>query len=256
MLKVVLNDLLVNLKKNWVSILFSIIWIFFISVFLSNIVYALNGITSKGREAINEILLNENIVRQSMAILNVVSFIYLFFITKKIPLRLTKGMFVCAAGEKEKMKYIYLQLAVKIIFSFIFIFGISYFFAGGFFASKGLGINIIQLTLWFFIILNINLKIGIGEKGLRKKDINDYIIYSKEEEIVNYYWICLLIVEAVIFYTLYILNVPLNLLGVIGWSVAFIINAYIAYCCISPILKKSMSYEDVYRQIPETKEGY
>ena len=118
------------------------------------------------------------------------------------------------------MKYISLQLAVKIIFSFIFILSI-YFLTGRFFPNQGLGLNIIQLTLWFFIILNVNLKIGIGEQGLRKKDIKGYIIYSKEEEIVNYYWVCLLILEIVIFYTLYILNIPLNLLGVIGWTVAF-----------------------------------
>lgn len=261
MLKVVLNDILVNLKKNWVSILFSMIWFILISISLTSISYSLNAVPAKEKEAIgkivlDEVALNEKILRQIIPLINGMAINFLFSITNKIPLRLSKGMFVCAAGEKEKMKYIYLQLAVKIIFTFIFIFATSYFFTGRFFPSQGLGLNIVQLTLWFFIILNVNLKIGIGEQGLRKKDIEDYIIYSKEEEIVNYYWVCLLILEAVIFYTLYILNVPLNLLGVIGWTVAFIINAYISYRCVSPILKKSLSYEDVYRQIPERKEGY
>lgn len=256
MIKIVLNDILVNLKKNWVSILFPIIWFILPSMYLANIIYSLNSIGCKGPEDIVKIVSDEKILRQIMPLINAISMNFIFSITNKIPLRLSKGMFVCAAGEKEKMKYISLQLAVKIIFSFIFIFVASYFLTGRFFSNQGLGLNIIQLTLWFFIILNVNLKIGIGEQGLRKKDIEGYIIYSKEEEIVNYYWVCLLILEIVIFYTLYILNVPLNLLGVIGWTVAFIINLYIAYCCITPILKKSLSYEDVYRQIPETKEGY
>lgn len=256
MLKVVLNDLLVNLKKNWVSILFSMIWVIMVFTYVVNITFFANGGTSSVAEDIGRLALIEDTLRQVAPIINGILLIDLLSITKKIPLRLTKGMFVCAAGEKEKMKYIYLQLAVKIIFGFIFIFAISYFLTGIFFGNQGLVFNIIQLTLWFFIILNVNLKVGIGEQGLRKKDIEDYIIYSKEEEIVNYYWICLLILEVVIFYTIYFLNVPLNLLGVIGWTVAFIINVYIAYRCTSPILKKSLSYEDVYRQIPETKEGY
>lgn len=261
MLKVVLNDMLVNLRKNWVSILSSMIWLILISIYLVEITHSMNSDSYKVAESmstvvLDEVALNEKNLRQLILLINGFSINFLFSITNKIPLRLSKGMFVCAAGDKEKMKYISLQLAVKIIFSFIFIFGISYFFTGRLFPSQGLGLNIIQLTLWFFIILNVNLKIGIGEQGLRKKDIEDYIIYSKEEEIVNYYWVCLLILEVVVFYTLYFLNIPLNLLGVIGWTVAFIINAYIAYYCITPILKKSLSYEDVYRQIPETKEGY
>ncbi|MDU3348795.1 MAG: hypothetical protein E7E72_01645, partial [Clostridium sp.] len=126
---------------------------------------------------------------------------------------------------------------------------------GRIFLNRGIILSLVELILWFFIILDINLKIGIGEQGLKKKDKEGYIIYSKEEEMVNYYWICLLMLEAIVFYSLSILNVQLNFLGVIGWSVALIVNAYIAYRCINPILKKSLSYEDVYRQIPDTKEG-
>lgn len=256
MIKVVLNDILVNLKKNWISILGSMIYFIFVSIYLLNIAYSLNSLSLKEKQEIGKIVLDENILRKIIPLLNGMTVYFLFSITNKIPLRLSKGMFVCAAGEKEKMKYMYLQLAVKIIFSFIVIFATSYFFTGRFFASQGIGFNIVQLILWFFIILNFNLKIGIGDQGLRKKDIEGYIIYSKEEVIVNYYWVCLLILEVVIFYTLYFLNIPLNLLGVIGWSVVFIINVYISYCCISPILKKSLSYEDVYRQTPERKEVY
>lgn len=113
-----------------------------------------------------------------------------------------------------------------------------------------------MVSLWFFIILDINLKVGIGEQGLKKKDLQDYIIYSKEEEMVNYYWFCLLLFELIIFCTLSFLNIPLTLLVVLGWTLAFILNVYISYKCVSPILKKSLSYEDVYRQIPQTKEGY
>ena len=153
------------------------------------------------------------------------------------------------------MKYMYLQLAIKIILGFMFIFIASYSYIGRIFLNRGIILSLVELILWFFIILDINLKIGIGEQGLKKKDKEGYIIYSKEEEMVNYYWICLLMLEAIVFYSLSILNVQLNFLGVIGWSVALIVNAYIAYRCINPILKKSLSYEDVYRQIPDTKEG-
>lgn len=108
------------------------------------------------------------------------------------------------------MKYMYLQLAIKIILGFMFIFIASYSYIGRIFLNRGIILSLVELILWFFIILDINLKIGIGEQGLKKKDKEGYIIYSKEEEMVNYYWICLLMLEAIVFYSLSILNVQLN----------------------------------------------
>lgn len=257
MLKIIVNDLLVSFKKTWVSIAINIILFIFITIYIVAFVLVTKIPTDVAgtKEAISKLLLEEEIVKLIYTIIYGMAFISMFDIIKKIPLRLSKAMFVCAAGEKEKMKYMYLQLAIKIILGFIFIYIVSYIYIGKVFLNKGMILNIIELFLWFFIMLDFNLKIGIGEQGLKKKDKEGYIIYSKEEEIVNYYWICLLILEAIVFYSLYLINIQLTFLYVIGWIIAILINIYIAYSCINPILKKSLSYEDVYRQIPDTKEG-
>ena len=173
---------------------------------------------------------------------------------RRIPLRLNKAMFVCAAGEIEKIKYILLQLGVKIIFSFLAMFILMYLAVGRFFLSNSLITNTIQIILCFFIILNINLKVGIGERGKREKDKDGYVIITKEEEIVNVYWFCLLIIESVAFYSLVNLNINFNLFIILGWLITFAVNTFIVYKYMRPILNKSLSYEAIYCQVPERNE--
>ena len=100
------------------------------------------------------------------------------------------------------------------------------------------------------------MKIGIGEKEVKKKDKEGYVIITKEEEIVNVYWFCLLIIEAIAFYSLVNLNINFNLFIILGWLIAFAINTFVVYKYMRPILNKSLSYEEVYRQEPERNEGY
>ncbi len=254
MLKVVLNDLLVNLKKRWVEVTIDIafyIWAaYYISYFISMVG---NPNVDPNFTKVN---LEQGLLVKILTVVSIIAFLDLYSLMKRIPLRLNKAMFVCAAGEREKIKYILLQLAVKIIFSFIFIFIFSYYCSGSIFISDNFIINSIQIILWFFIILNINLKIGIGEKEVKKKDKEGYVIITKEEEIVNVYWFCLLIVEAIAFYSLVNLNINFNLFIILGWLIAFAINTFVAYKYMRPILSKSLSYEEVYRQEPERNEGY
>lgn len=133
---------------------------------------------------------------------------------------------------------------------------LMYFFVGRFFISSSLITNVIQIILWFFIILNINLKVGIGERGKREKDKDGYVIITKEEEMVNVYWFCLLIIESVIFYSLVNLNINFNLFIILGWMIAFAVNTFIVYKYMRPILNKSLSYEAIYCQVPERNEYY
>lgn len=249
MLKVILNDLFINIKKNIFSIILDIFLYSFVGFYITSI-------TMIGSNNSSSITYNEDLIKIIVAIFSLISIIYLYFIMRRIPLRLNKAMFVCAAGEHEKIKYILLQLGVKIIFSFLVIFVLMYFLVGSFFISSSLIINVIQIILWFFIILNINLKVGIGEKGKREKDKDGYVIITKEEEMVNVYWFCLLIIEAIAFYSLVSLNIKFNLFITLGWLIAFAINTFVVYRYMRPILNKSLSYEEIYRQEPERNEGY
>lgn len=249
MLKVVLNDLFINIKKS--------IFLIILDIFLYSFAgFYITSITMISYNNLSLITYNEDLTKKIITIFSLISIIFLYLIMKRIPLRLNKAMFVCAAGEFEKIKYILLQLGVKIIFSFLVMFILMYFLVGGFFISSSLITNVIQIILWFFIILNINLKVGIGERGKREKDKEGYVIITKEEEIVNVYWFCLLIIEAIAFYSLVNLNINFNLFIILGWLIAFAINTFVAYKYMRPILSKSLSYEEVYRQEPEGNEGY
>ena len=249
MLKVVLNDLFINIKKS--------IFLIILDIFLYSFAgFYITSITMISYNNLSLITYNEDLTKKIITIFSLISIIFLYLIMKRIPLRLNKAMFVCAAGEFEKIKYILLQLGVKIIFSFLVMFILMYFLVGGFFISSSLITNVIQIILWFFIILNINLKVGIGERGKREKDKEGYVIITKEEEIVNVYWFCLLIIEAIAFYSLVNLNINFNLFIILGWLIAFAINTFVVYKYMRPILNKSLSYEEVYRQEPERNEGY
>ena len=247
MLKVVLNDLFINIKKNIFLIISDMFLYSFIGGFIASIIIVAD---------FSSITYNEDLIKKMVIVFSLISIIFLYSIMRRIPLRLNKAMFVCAAGEFEKIKYILLQLGIKIIFSFLTLFILMYFSVGRFFISNNLITNIIQIILWFFIILNINLKIGIGEKEVKKKDKEGYVIITKEEEIVNVYWFCLLIIEAIAFYSLVSLNINFNLFVILGWIIAFAINTFVLYRYMRPILNKSLSYEAVYCQVPERNEYY
>ena len=249
MLKLVLNDLFINVKKNIFSIILDIFLFSFVGFYITSITMIESSNSSL-------ITYNEDLIKIITPIFSLISIIYLYSRMKRIPLRLNKAMFVCAVGEFEKIKYILLQLCVKIIFSFLVMFILMYFLVGRFFISSSLIINVIQIILWFFIILNINLKVGIGERGKREKDNDGYVIITKEEEMVNVYWFCLLIIEAIAFYSLVSLNINFNLFVILGWLIAFAINTFVVYRYMRPILNKSLSYEAVYCQVPERNEYY
>lgn len=256
MLKIVFNDLFINLKKSWISILIYLILFYFIANFTTSIILVSTNELNSTRSTIYELLSQERILKIVIPSINVISVFILFLITKKIPLRLSKAMFVCPLSEKDKMKHMYFQLAIKIILGFIFIFLSTYILIGKAFINKGTIQNILLLLLWLFLITVFNLRVGIGEEGMRKVDKNGYIIYTKEEETINYYFFPILILEAIIFYSMDFFNINFNIFILITWIITFLLNGYIIYKNLSPIIKKALSYEDVYRQIPDEKEGF
>lgn len=255
MLKIVLNDLFISFKKSWISILLFSIFFYFITIYTNmNLIFITNKTPIKTTSELYQIIASPKTQYIIITVTNVMYILALFLITKKIPLRLSKAMFVCPASDKDKMKYMYLQLLIKVILGFIFVFLSTYLTIGGFFMNKGIIQNIIELGLLLFLIITFNLKVGIGEEGLKKKDKKGYIIYTKEEEIINYYFFSILLIETILFYSLNAIKINSNIFIIIGWIIIFIINSYIIYKCTSPLIKKSLSFEDVYRQIPNKEE--
>lgn len=176
----------------------------------------------------------------------------LYVLMKSVPLRICRGMFICAAGEKERREYLFGQIAVKMALSFVYLFAVLMITTGGFFLEKSAWVRSIQLLLWFFTLLNLNLKVGIGIKGARKMDRKGYAIYSRAETAVNIYWFGLLIIQNVIFYTLAATGTELSGISMgAGIAAVLLINGFMMVRYLVPMLKEALSYEDVYRQEPE-----
>ncbi|MDU5111873.1 MAG: hypothetical protein E6248_15660, partial [Clostridium sp.] len=105
MLKIVLNDLFISFKKSWISILLYTIFMYFIAIYtISFIVVMTNEYIT--RDTVYQILASEQTQNIIIPVTNIIYILTLFLITKKIPLRLSKAMFVCPASDKDKMKYI------------------------------------------------------------------------------------------------------------------------------------------------------
>ena len=98
MLKLVLNDLFINVKKNIFSIILDIFLFSFVGFYITSI-------TMIGSSNSSLITYNEDLIKIITPIFSLISIIYLYSIMKRIPLRLNKAMFVCAVGEFEKIKY-------------------------------------------------------------------------------------------------------------------------------------------------------
>lgn len=251
MLSIVLKDLWSSIKNNWATLLVYGIIYFCISLYLGRVL-SMRLFPALLTETENRIVLSDtSVLSQHILLVGIVTMVMLYVLFHKIPLRLSKGMFLFPLGEKEKYSYLVWQLFVKFIFSFVFSIASACFFAGAFFIVSESKEMLIQISIWFFLILNVNLKVGLGEDGRRKTDYQGYQIYTKEEEMIYFYWICILAIEAIVFYSFVIVAVPINTIMVMIWGGAFVLNTFIACKCTKPILKKSMSYEAVYLQVPD-----
>lgn len=183
--------------------------------------------------------------------------IMVYFLVKALPLRMGKGMFICAAGSREKMEYMKWQLLLKTAGSFLLLCAVTALSAGTLFLGGGMARNLIQLALWLFLLLNINLRIGSGDEGQPLVDDRGYMIYAKEEEINNVYWFCFLLIQITVFYGLpfyYFFRqgslASMHLPEILIWLCILLADGALTAYCLPGILKKASSYEKVYRQVP------
>ena len=183
--------------------------------------------------------------------------IMIYFLLKALPLRMGKGMFICAAGAREKTEYMKWQLLLKTAVSFLLLCAVTALSAGTLFLGGGTARNLIQLVLWLFLLLNINLRIGSGDEGRPLVDDKGYMIYAKEEEINNVYGFCFLLTQIIVFYGLPFYSffrqgslTSMRLPEILIWLCILLSDAALTACCLPGILKKAASYEKVYRQVP------
>ena len=78
MLKIVFNDLFINLKKSWISILIYLILFYFIANFTTSIILVSTNELNSTRSTIYELLSQERILKIVIPSINVISVFILF----------------------------------------------------------------------------------------------------------------------------------------------------------------------------------
>lgn len=260
MIRIILNDLWLELKKNALCFLVNIVAYLFLTAlaitviltqFISNMQTYINGYN---QQAVIALLSSPDMQIYKNIISSVTGIILLISTLKKIPIRLSKPLYICAAGVKEKMRYLRLHLWIKVLLSFVLFYSLQKLAIGGFVFAHSLPVAFVQLGLLFFLLLSLNLRI---DPGNRKEALAISPTWESEksgEVVADVYWFLLLLLENGIFYTLVLLNVTWNLWILLIWIVLFAINVVIAKYCITPVLSYMLSYEKIYYPLMDKKE--
>ncbi|MFQ6961923.1 MAG: hypothetical protein ACLRTM_20435, partial [Clostridium sp.] len=113
---------------------------------------------------------------------------------------------------------------------------------------------VVQLGLWFFLILALNLRTDPGNRKEVLEAVPEMVTEKSEEIVAGVYWFALLIVECIVFYTLTVTEITWTLWIFLVWLVLLAVNVLIAAKCSSPILAYMLSYEKMYYPLPDKKE--
>ena len=260
MIRIILNDLWLDVKRNFLTfilyfIVYAVITILGVQITL---VQFLRDLQTSGKDYSTEILAamesSPTLQASAVSITAVATILFLWLVLRKMPIRLAMPLYVCAVGEKEKMHYLRLHLVVKVIFSLLLTILVQLFMSGHFFLSGGWMEIVVQLGLWFFLILALNLRTDPGNRKEALEATPDMVTEKSEEVIAGVYWFALLIVENIVFYTLAVTHIAWNHWIFLVWMLLFTVNALIAVRCSSPILSYMLSYEKMYYPLPDKKE--
>lgn len=191
------------------------------------------------------------LTRQIMLADTLVLLIIFSMIFKDIPLRISRGIYVCPAGNKEKQHYLLIQLGIKLSICLVIPCLVLYISFGHIFISDNPILQAVQILLWFFTFYNINLCIGTGEKSGREVDEKGYRVISHAEEMVTVYWLCLLILEWIGFLVFLFANTGLGTAATsVMWGAVMLLNLFFALRYTRPLLQDMSSYEKIYCQRP------
>ena len=260
MIRIIFNDLWLDVKRNFLTfilyfVVYGMIAILGVQVTL---IQFLRDLQSSGQDYSAAILdameTSPTLQEAAISVTAVATILFLWLVLRKMPIRLARPLYVCAAGEKEKMHYLRLHLIVKVCLSLVLAVLVQLFMSGRFFLLGGWMEMVVQLGLWFFLILALNLRTDPGNRKEALEAAPDMVTEKSEEVIAGVYWFALLIVENIVFYTLAVTHITWNHWIFLVWMLLFAVNALIAVRCSSPILSYMLSYEKMYYPLPDKKE--
>lgn len=254
LMTIILWDMWANIKKKkrelFSTVILSVIcWMFVVPMFFMMI-----GVT--GKEAIYQFLWNPDERFQYLAVFLIgYVLIVVVVLLKKIPMRICRGIYICPAGEKEKLQYAYLQIALKMIVGFGLFLALTYACIGGIFFTDNLFVNSIEVLLIFCSLLNVNLYVGIGVEGAKEIDAEGYRIESAAEKMLNVYGAALLVLEWIVFW-LYPVKWFDTHFGItlVMWIVFLLADALFLIKYTKPRLQEMISYEYVYCPKPKRED--
>lgn len=194
MIKVMFHQFLMDLRKNWLRFLVYTAAAF-IAIMLMVMAVMYRTISELGSTVykMSLVQLQELIMTDSFSLFGfigscaLVSFLWLRAINKHMPIQLGRMLYTCAAGKRERMHYLKMDFALKCLLSCILLMLFSLFMfesAVGFLYLDSIPLALIQLSLWFFNIWDINLM--IADPNPPKADIYSFQFRNKYEDCARF----------------------------------------------------------------------
>lgn len=174
----------------------------------------------------------------------------IILISSRLPLRIPRALYVCAAGEKEKLRFLKLYLAAKLVFCLL-LYTLSAIYMFGFVVSYDITAIFLQVTLMLFLLFAVNLNTDPGNLKEARKQVPDLITERSSATLVSVYWTALLILENTLFYSLTFAGTKWTLPLTAAWIPMFLVNLYIGRRHTVPVLRHMLNYEQLYYPLPD-----
>lgn len=163
----------------------------------------------------------------------------------RLPLKLPKAFYACAAGEQEKLGFLKQYLFLKLGFCVFIVLLATTLTGTGFLFSSPQAMTI-QLLLTVFSVLAFSLNTDPGNRKELKKQSPDLLSEQSSKTLVSVYWSALLIVENTVFYTLTFMETRWTWPLAAAWIPVFLANGILALLHTEPVLRHIIRYENIY----------
>lgn len=264
MMKLVLTKLGLELRRNIPLLLFcAVCWYFLSSVIMMAVftqrVWEMPEVQHIYQSDSPELIQNfiTGLLTQEYSAfacgLSALTLLLIGLVSARLPLRLPRALYACAAGEKEKLRFLKLYLTGKLIFMLLLLI-LSSLYWKTLFLSASAPAFAIQISLTVFLFLAFSLNTDPGNRREAKKKCPDMVTERSSETFVSVYWSALLILENTLFYSLVYAGTEWTWPLAALWIPILLVNIYLALKHTSPVLRHVLRYEKIYFPIQNETE--